>query len=96
MPTIPLIEQIPESEQMVLPEAKFEYYMSMVLRCTASAVFNYPYIFLNVVFPSIKNENNMHLDDSESSVFLSIVSSVFFYGAVLGCILIKFFAKYNP
>ena len=68
----------------------------MIVRMLSSGVGNYPWIFLNIAFPSIKNENNMNLDDDEAAVYLSVVTSAFFYGGILGALLIKIVAVKNP
>lgn len=86
----------PTHKQYILKEAKFEYYLSMTVHCASAIVANYPWIFLNVFFPSIKNEQNMNLNDDESAVYLSIVTSAFFYGGIIGSLSVKLLANYNP
>ena len=60
------------------------------------ALANYPWSILNLVFPSIRNENNMNLDDNQAAKYLSIVSSGFFYGSILGALLTKFTERFDP
>jgi hypothetical protein len=67
----------------------------MTLRLLSHIIANYSTILLNVIFPSIKNENNMNLSDQEAAVYLSTVSSAYFYGGVLGAILVKQIANFN-
>ena len=56
----------------------------------------YPWFILNLVFPSIRNENNMNLDDDQAAKYLSIVTSGFFYGSILGALLTKFTESFDP
>lgn len=93
-------EEEPEQDntphrQEVLKNAKFEYYLSMCLRLLSHIIANYSTIILNVIFPSIKNERNMNLNDEEAKFYLSIVSSAYFYGSVVGALLVKQVAHLN-
>lgn len=81
--------------QEVLKDAKFEYYLSMCLRLMSHIIANYSTIILNVIFPSIKNERNMNLNDEEAKYYLSIVTSAYFYGSVVGALLVKQVAHLN-
>jgi hypothetical protein len=42
---------------------------------------------VNLTWPSIQNSQNMNLTAEQSSEYLSLVSSAYFAGAVIGCIL---------
>lgn len=64
----------------------------MAVRLVAHVIANYPIIVLNVIFPSIKNANNMNLNDEEAKLYLSLVSSAYFYGGVVGAILVRYVA----
>lgn len=67
----------------------------MCLRLLSHIIANYSTIILNVIFPSIKNERNMNLNDEEAKFYLSIVTSAYFYGSVVGALLVKQVAHLN-
>jgi MFS family permease len=59
-------------------------------------VAGYAWFILNLIFPSIRNKNNMDLDDNHAATYLSLVTSAFFYGSIVGACLSKFSDSFDP
>lgn len=78
-----------------MKEAKSEYYLSMILRFMAHIIANYSNILLNMIFPSLRSKHNMNLDEASAKVFLSTVTSAYFYGSLIGAIFVKQVAGFN-
>ena len=54
-----------------------------------------PWVMLNYTFSSIQNENNMNLDSDQKANYLSLLTSSYYFGNIIGSILAAKLANTN-